>query len=91
MSSAGLLLSFPGSSRAGAVAVAVELCCRAILHDRSWAIYGPAQMLCQRAGAQGTVRINPRHSELGAQLSGYQAGFGLSDAQSLNLYHSNEM
>lgn len=24
--------------------------CRAILHDRSRAIYGPAQMLCQRAG-----------------------------------------
>lgn len=78
MSPAGLLLCFPGGSSAGAVAVAVELCCRAILHDRSWAIYRPAQMLCQRAGAQGTVRINPRLSESGAQLSGYQVGFGLS-------------
>lgn len=39
---------------APAEVASTSLCCRAILHDRSWAIYGAAQMLCQRAGAQGT-------------------------------------
>lgn len=63
-------LSLPASSSSSGRGAAL----RAILHDRSWAIYGPAQMLCQRAGAQGTARINLRLSELGAQLSGYRRG-----------------